>query len=143
MDINGTHQFASATPQQVWNALMNPEVLKSCIPGAEAVEVTTNSLTATIRVNLPFVNGAFTGTANIIEQTPPSHAVLTLDRSGSFGSVKGQVTVDLAPANAGTTLTYSAHADTGGKVGMIPNMALEPAVKSGLGTFFKNLESKI
>jgi carbon monoxide dehydrogenase subunit G len=143
MDINGSHQF-NAAPQQVWNALMNPEVLKSCIPGAQTVEVTTTSVTVTATINTPLpipgLSGkAVTGGANIVEQSAPSHAVLAVDRSGSYGSIKGQVAIDLAPAGAGTTLTYNGHFDTGGMLGMVPG----GVVKGGLDSFFKSLESKV
>lgn len=144
MDINGTHQFANATPQQVWNALMNPEVLKSCIQGAQQVEVTPNAVTvtATLPSAIPMLGGkAITGGANIVEQTPPTHAVLAVDRSGSFGSIKGQMTLDFVAAAAGTTLNYNGHFDTGGMLGMVPGAG--GLAKNALDGFFKNLESKI
>lgn len=144
MDINGSHQFANATPQQVWNALMNPDVLKASIQGAQQVEVTPNAVTvtATLPGAIPMLGGkSITGGANITEQTPPTHAVLSVDRSGSFGSIKGQMTIDLVAAGAGTTLNYNGHFDTGGMIGMVPGVG--GMAKSALDGFFKNVESKI
>jgi uncharacterized protein len=142
MDLSGSQKFA-APPQQVWNALMNPAVLKDCIPGATNVTIANNVITIDASVNVPFISGAFQLAANIVEQTPPSHAKLAVDRTGSFGAIKGDVTIDLAADGAGTNLSYSAHLDLSGKVGMADNPLGKPIVNSALGTFFKNLESKV
>ena len=37
MDIAGTYTF-NAPPDRVWNILMDPQVISSCIPGCEAFE---------------------------------------------------------------------------------------------------------
>ena len=39
MDMQGSRQLA-ITQQQAWDALNNPEVLKTCIPGCDRVEAT-------------------------------------------------------------------------------------------------------
>ena len=39
MDMQGSRSL-SATQQQAWDALNNPEVLKVCIPGCDKVEAT-------------------------------------------------------------------------------------------------------
>ncbi|MBA3822986.1 MAG: SRPBCC family protein [Ktedonobacterales bacterium] len=143
MDLSGSQKF-NAPPQQVWNALMNPTVLKETIPGAQDVQVSGNSITMTVNVSLPVLgSNTFVLGADIQQQTPPSHAVLAIDRSGSFGSIKGHVTIDLAPVDAGTNLTYTAHLDLGGRVGMADNPIGQQAAKSGLNSFFKNLETKV
>jgi carbon monoxide dehydrogenase subunit G len=142
MDLSGSQKF-NAPPQKVWDTLMNPAVLKECIPGAEDVSVNGNQLNFTVHVSLPLLSGSFSLGATIESQTPPTHAVLGVDRSGSYGSMKGQVTIDLAPDGAGTNLTYNAHLDLSGKIGMADNMLGQQAVKAGLGQFFKNLETKV
>ncbi len=142
MDLSGSQKFA-APPQQVWNALMNPAVLKECIPGATNVTIANNVITMDASVNVPMLSGSFELTANIVEQSAPTHAKLAVDRSGSFGSIKGDVTIDLAADGAGTNLTYTSHLDLSGKVGMADNPIGKPFVNSALGTFFKNLESKV
>jgi uncharacterized protein len=143
MDLSGSQKF-NAPPQQVWNALMNPTVLKETIPGAQDVQVSGNTITMTINVSLPMLgSNIFVLGAEIQQQTPPSHAVLGIDRSGSFGSIKGSVTLDLAPDGAGTNLSYNAHLDLGGRAGMADNPIGQAAAKQGLNSFFKNLEAKV
>ena len=143
MDLNGSQKF-NAPPQKVWDTLMNPAVLKECIPGADSVAINGNQVQLAVNVPIPGVGGAISITAVIAEQTPPSHAKLTVDRSGSIGTIKGEIDIDLAADGAGTNLTYKAHFDLGGAAGMFGNNPLgHQAVKSGLNKFFSNLETKV
>jgi carbon monoxide dehydrogenase subunit G len=144
MDFQGSHSFA-APPQRVWSALTDPSVLQQCIPGAREVKFVNNNsaIEATIEISLAGLGGVFTGDAQIVHQTPPSQIVLSIDRTGSYGTLKGQATINLAAEGTGTNLTYSAHIDRSGRIGMVPDMIAQPAAKAGLGQFFKNLESKI
>ena len=142
MDFQGSHKFAAA-PQQVWTAMMNPAVLQACIPGVDEVTMSGNTINMRINVNTPFLKGEFAIPAEIVSQTPPSNAVLHIDRTGSYGTIKGQATINLAPDGAGTNLTYTVHADLSGKAGMANNMIGEQAAKAALGQFFKNLDSKV
>jgi carbon monoxide dehydrogenase subunit G len=142
MDLSGSQKF-NAPPQQVWNALMDPTVLKQCIPGAKEVSVSGNQINIIINVTVPMLSGEFNLGTTILEQNPPNHAVLGIDRTGSYGSLKGNVTIDLAPEGAGTNLTYTAHIDLGGRIGMADNMIGKAAAQNGLNQFFKNLESKV
>ncbi len=142
MDFRGSHKFA-APPQQVWDALNNPTVLKDAIPGAEEVTVNGNTINIRININTPILSGEFALPVQIVSQTPPSQVVINIDRAGSYGTIKAQATIDLAADGSGTNLSYSAHADLSGKVGMANNMIGEQAAKAGLNQFFKNLDSKI
>ncbi len=143
MDFNGSYKYA-APPQQVWNALMSPEALKAAIPNAESITFQgTSAIEATIHVNAMVFSGSFTGTAQIISATPPSQLVLGIDRSGSYGALKGQATINLAPEGTGTNMTYTAHFDLSGKVSMADNPIGQQAAKTALNSFFKNLESQI
>ena len=142
MDFHGSHKFA-APPQQVWAALNNPVLLKDSIPGAESVTVNGNTIDINIRVNTPFLSGDFALPAQIVSQNPPSQVVISIDRTGSYGTIKGQATIDLAADGAGTNLTYTSHVDLSGRIGVANNMIGEQAAKAGLGQFFKNLDSKI
>lgn len=142
MDFSGSHKFA-ASPQQVWDALTNPAVLKDAIPGAQSVSINGNTIDATVHVNVPMLSGDFNGQIQIVSTTPPSQLVLGIDRSGGRGSIKGQATINLAPDGAGTNLSYDAHFDLGGVFGMANNPIGQGAAKSGLDTFFKNLEGKL
>lgn len=143
MDFSGTHEFPNATPQQVWSALTNTAALKASIPGAEDVTAQGDTLTVSIRVNALILNDLFIIPVKMASQTPPSQLVADIDRSGSFGSIKGRATITLAPSGSGTDLAYTAHFDLGGKIGAVPDMMATPVAKGQLEKFFKNLGGQI
>ncbi len=142
MDFHGSHKF-SAPPQKVWDALNDPATLKACIPGAQDVQKNGNTFDITIHVSIPMLSGDFALPVQIASQNPPSQVVLTIDRAGSYGNIQAKATIDLAADGAGTNLTYTAHADLSGKIGMANNMIGEQAAKAGLNQFLKNLDSKV
>ena len=142
MDFNGSHKY-NATPAQVYNTLLNPDALKASIPGAEEVKIENQTVTAAIHVNALGVNATFHGSAQIVSASPPAQIVLGIDRSGSYGTLKGQATINLAADGAGTNLTYTAHFDLSGRIGLADNPIGQQVTKGGLNTFFKNLEGQI
>jgi carbon monoxide dehydrogenase subunit G len=143
MDFNGSQHFPAKTPQEVWDALLNPSILKECIPGAQKVTITGDQMSILVNVNLPFLNGEHHINARIAQQTPPSHAVLELERAGASSSLSGTVTIDLVPEGAGTKLDYTAHIVLGGKLGLADNAIGKVGAQSALNNFFKQLESKL
>ena len=61
MDMQGSRQLA-ITQQQAWDALNNPEVLKTCIPGCDRVEATgENQYAIGMAVKIGPVAAKFTG----------------------------------------------------------------------------------
>lgn len=138
MELTGTHTFA-ASPEAVWNALHNSEVLKNTIPGVESVTWQGESaVTATISGIGP-IKGPFSGTVQVEEHTAPSR--LKIVRNGN--SVKGALTVDLTPSGSGTLLTYGATGNLSGPLAMLDNPLTRPVIDSQINQFFTRLESQI
>ncbi|HUY79516.1 MAG TPA: SRPBCC family protein [Ktedonobacterales bacterium] len=140
MDISGTQQFTSS-PQAVWDAFHNASILQSSIPGAQDVSWQGESA-LTLTIALPSV-GPIGGTARavtaqVVENTPPSHMKMTLNR----GPVTATATVDLAPNGSGTALTYNAHAALSGPMGMADGLA-KPIVEGQLKQFFANFQKQV
>jgi len=134
MELNGTHKFA-VPPQAVWNALHDANVLKNSIPGAENVAWQGDAaFTMTGGV------GPFKGTltAQVVEQTPPSHMKFAVTRA----SANGTLTVDLASDGAGTMATYAANIEAGGALGPALAMA-KPIISGQIGQFFSRLDSQL
>jgi carbon monoxide dehydrogenase subunit G len=142
MDFSGTQHFHS-TPQQVWDALNNPTILKESIPGARDVTITGNAIAITLHISLPMIGGDVTLTPTISQQQPPQHAVLTIDYVSDVSTFKGDVTLDLAADGTGTQLTYRAQLHLTGRIGVADNMIGKTAAQAALNQFFKNLEQKV
>jgi len=146
MEITGS-QKVKAPRQQVFNALLNPEVLKNSIPGCDSAEFvdfpTGRQLKLTVSPNLPGLSGPYTIFLQTGEVIPPSRVVLIAEPSSTLGSVKATCTTDLSEETDGTLLSYNAHASMEGKIAATPEFVLKGAVKLALDQFFKNFEKQV
>jgi len=146
MDIAG-NQKIKAPREQVFQAILNPQVLKNSVPGCESAELVDTpigkQLQLTVAPNFPGFKGPYTVQIRTGEVVAPSRVVLITEPSSSVGTIKAVCTVDLNEDSAGTDLKYNAHADMEGKIASIPEMMLKPAVKGALDHFFKSLEKQL
>ncbi len=143
MKLNGTHKF-KASSAQVFNAILNPEILKSCIPGCSAVRyVNPNSIQVEITTPLPGLRGPYEVVINIVQHQAPHHLELQVVRKGKGGSVNAMSQISLADEADGALLTYNANAELEGPVAMANNPLGQGIVKNSLGSFFKNLDKAV
>jgi carbon monoxide dehydrogenase subunit G len=146
MDVKG-NQKVKAPRQQVFQALLNPEVLKNSVPGCEGAEFvdfpTGRQLKMTISPSIPGLKGPFTVFLQTGEVVPPSRVVLIAEPTSSVGSVKAACTIDLLEEADGTMLNYNAQAVMEGKIAATPDIVVKGAVKVALDQFFKNFEKQV
>ncbi len=147
MEVSGSHKVR-APRQQVFQALLNPEVLKNSIPGCESAEFVispkgTRELKLTVSPNIPGLKGPYTVFVETGEVIAPSRVTLIASPSSSMGSITATCVTDLLDDAAGTQLNYKANAVIEGKIAAIPDMILKSGVKSALDQFFKNFEKQV
>ncbi len=146
MDVSGSNKI-KASRQQVFQALLNPEVLKNSVPGCESAEFvdfpTGRQLKMAVSPDLPGLKGPYTIYLQTGEVIAPSRVVLITEPTSSLGSIKATCAVDLNEVADGTDLNYNAHAEMTGKIAAIPDMILKGTVKGALDRFFKNFEKQV
>lgn len=146
MDISGSQKI-TAPREKVFNALLNPEVLKNSIPGCESAEFVDfpegRQLRLALTTGIPGFKGPFVIFVETGEVVAPSRVVLISEPSSSLGSVKAVCTVDLSEDPVGTNLNYSANAKLAGKIGSVPELVMRPIVKSSLDKFFGGFEKQV
>ncbi len=143
MKLNGTHKF-KASSAQVFNAILNPEILKSSIPGSSSVSyVSPNSIQVELTTPLPGLRGPYEIVINIPRRQEPNFLEMQVVRQGKGGSVNALGEVNLADEADGTLLSYNANADLEGPVSIANNPLGQGIVKNSLSSFFKNLEKAI
>jgi uncharacterized protein len=146
MDISG-NQKIKASQQRVFQALFDPAVLKSSIPGCDSAEYREGpagrELVLTVSPSVPGLKGPYSVPLRTEDVVEPSHLVIVSEPSSSVGSVKARCTVDLVADGDATVVNYAAHATLDGKIGAIPEIIIKPALKGAVDHFFKNLEKQI
>jgi carbon monoxide dehydrogenase subunit G len=145
MDMTGSRQLA-ISQQQAWDALNDPQVLKTCIPGCEKVEQTgDNQYAMAMAVKIGPVSARFNGKIALADVNPPASYTINFEgQGGAAGFGKGNAKVALAPADGGgCELTYSAHAQVGGKIAQVGQRLVDGVAKSMAEDFFKRFDDEM
>jgi uncharacterized protein len=146
MDVSGNQKVKAPRPQ-VFNALLDPEVLKNCVPGCEGAEFvdfpTGRQLKLVVSPNIPGLKGPYNVFLQTGEVVAPSRVVLIAEPKSSVGSIKATCIIDLTDDAEGTQLNYSGHAEIEGKIAATPDIVMNGAMKMALGQFFKNFEKQV
>ncbi|MBE0626893.1 MAG: carbon monoxide dehydrogenase subunit G [Burkholderiales bacterium] len=137
MEMTG-EQVIPAAQAEVWRALNDPEVLKSCIAGCESIErrSDTEYAVATMAAIGP-VRARFRGKLLLADLDPPNSYSLSFDgQGGAAGFGKGTARVSLAAEGAATRLRYAVQAQVGGKLAQIGSRLIDGVAKKMADDFF-------
>lgn len=143
MKLNGTHKF-KASSSQVFNAVLNPAVLKSCIPGCESVEyLDADTVRVSLTTPLPGLKGPYAIPITIIQRQEPNFFEFQVQRKGGGASVNATGKINLTDELDGALLVYNAKAELTGAAAIANNLLGERTIKGSLNSFFKNLDAAI
>ena len=144
MEQSGEHRIA-APRDRVWAALNDPEVLKRCIDGCEALDHTgPDTLTAKVRARVGPVSAAFTGDIALKDVDPPNGYALEVSaRGGAAGFAKGVARVSLADDGEMTLLSYKAEGQVGGKLAQVGQRLVDAAARKTADDFFTAFASAV
>jgi carbon monoxide dehydrogenase subunit G len=143
MDMKG-EQLIAAPQADVWKALNDTAVLKSCVPGCESIDpVGPNEYMVLMVAKVGPVSAKFKGRLMLSDMKPPESYSISFDgQGGAAGFAKGGAWVKLAPAEGGTLLAYDVKANVGGKLAQIGSRLIDAAAKKVADDFFNNFQRK-
>ena len=143
MDITGSYTF-NAPPERVWNLLMDPASISSCIPGCEAFEPAgEDRYRVRLNVALAAITGSYDGTIVILEKNAPQSYRLTADGQGKPGFVKGDSAISLRADGATTVVDVKGTVQTGGPIARLGQRLVSGVAKMMMDRFFGCLQGKI
>ena len=143
MNITATYSFPAA-PTEVWKLLMDPEAIKSCLPGCRELRpVGDNRYQAEMTIGVAAVSGSFSATVELLEQVPPQSYRLSVDATGKPGFAKGSAMIVLSATPSGTEIQVTASAEVGGLIARVGQRLIEGVAKMTMDRFFSCLASRI
>lgn len=147
MDMQGSRRL-DATQQQAWDALNDPEVLKTCIPGCDKVErIADDRYAIGMALKIGPVSAKFNGKITLSDiNAPESYTIGFEGQGGAAGHGKGTAKVKLTPAEdeaKGCLLSYTVAAQVGGKIAQLGQRLVDGAAKSIAEDFFKRFDQEM
>ena len=143
--IEGQERIA-APIGTVWEALNDPEILRSSIPGCtDLARASDNAMTATVVLKIGPIKATFTGEVTLSNIRPPkSYTISGAGKGGIAGFAKGSADVALSEDGPeATILKYQAKADVGGKIAQLGSRLIVSTSKKLAGQFFSNFNKTI
>lgn len=130
MDIAGDYTF-DAPQKMVWDALQDPHVLGSIMPGGKRFEkVADNQFEGVLEVKVGPVQGTFQGEINLSDIVEPVSYQMQVDGKGAPGFVKATGKVHLETRDSHTFMEYSGQAHVGGRIASVGQRLMDSAARS-------------
>ncbi|MBO6884150.1 MAG: carbon monoxide dehydrogenase subunit G [Marivita sp.] len=135
----------AASPEEVWSAILDPEVLKACVPGCTEMSGSAEEgFEATVVQKVGPVKATFKGTVVLSDMVPGQSLTLTGEgKGGAAGFAKGGADVRLVPVEGGTELHYDVDAKVGGKLAQLGSRIIDGFAKKMADQFFSNFQSAV
>lgn len=134
-----------APRETVYRALSDAEILKSCIPGCEELNKSSDTeLQAKIMLKVGPVKARFAGTVTLDPTGAPERFTLSgQGNGGAAGFAKGGAEVELEDRGEETLLKYTAKADIGGKIAQLGSRLVQSTAKKLSAQFFQRFSESL
>jgi uncharacterized protein len=143
MEVRATYSF-DAPASRVWNALMDPAIVCSCIPGCRELRPAgDNRYETELAVAVSVVTGTFKGSIALEDQVPNRSYKLVVEGSGAAGFVRGHSTVTLNEDSAKTVVDVVGDVQVGGAIARVGQRLLSGVSKMMMDRFFDCLGKKV
>ena len=132
-----------APREVVFAAILDPEVLKDCIPGASSVEGNaTDGYEAVVTQKVGPVKATFKGAVQMSEIVENEKITISGEgKGGAAGFAKGGAVVTLEELGPELTkLSYDVEAKVGGKLAQLGSRIIDGFAKKMADQFFANLQ---
>jgi carbon monoxide dehydrogenase subunit G len=134
-----------AAPETVWAAILNPEVLKACVPGCESMTGSAaEGYEAVVVQKVGPVSARFTGVIQLSDIVEGREVTISGEgKGGPAGFAKGSAKVTMTPEGEGTLLAYEVNANVGGKLAQLGSRIIDGFAKKMADQFFERFQQTI
>jgi hypothetical protein len=143
MDISGSYTFP-VPPGRVWDLLMDPAVIASCIPGCDRFEPDgEDRYRVRLNMALAAITGTYDGTVAVSEKVPHASYRLTVEGQGRPGFVNGSAAISLRADGDATIVQVDAAVQTRGAIARLGQRLVGGVSHMMMDRFFTCLQSKL
>jgi len=145
MHMSDTREI-KAPREVVWAAILDPEVLKQCVPGCtEMTGSPEEGFEATVVQKVGPVKATFKGQVVLSNRNEPESLTLSGEgKGGAAGFAKGSADVTLTDKGGDVTeLHYEVDAKVGGKLAQLGSRIIDGFAKKMADQFFTNLQDAV
>lgn len=143
MELSGSYTF-TAPPNTVWNLLVDPRVIASCLPGCDRLEpIGEDRYRAELTLAVASISGQYSGTVAMLDKQPPHAYRLVVEGTGNPGFLKGEATIELKQEGETTTVTVKGQGQVGGLMARVGQRLLGAVSKMMMDRFFACLQQKV
>ncbi|WP_284164396.1 carbon monoxide dehydrogenase subunit G [Frigidibacter sp. SD6-1] len=134
-----------ADTDTVWRAILDPEVLKACIPGCENLTGSPEAgYEAVVAQKIGPVSARFAGVVSLSDLRPGEGLTLSGEgKGGAAGFAKGSAQVSFAAEGDATRLTYTVDANVGGKIAQLGSRLIDSFAKKLADQFFERFQAAV
>ena len=143
VELIGDYEFP-VSPDVLWDALQDPDLLARVLPGCQKMEkVADNEFKGNIKISMGPVQGAFQGTVVYSKLQPPESLTLVVNARGPSGIVNGEGALTLTATPTGTLLTYQGEGQVGGRMASVSQRLMESSAKAITKQSLQSLEKQV
>ncbi|APE45390.1 carbon monoxide dehydrogenase [Sulfitobacter alexandrii] len=134
-----------ADRETVFAALLDPEVLKACVPGCQEMSGSPkDGFEATVVQKVGPVKATFRGAVQLSDMHRPQRLTITGEgKGGAAGFAKGGAQVRLEQDGPRTVLHYEVEAKVGGKLAQLGSRIIDGFAKKMADQFFSNFQDVV
>ena len=138
-------RIIAASPEKVWAYLLDPEILRECVPGCQSLTGDVeNGFEATVVQKVGPVKAKFKGTVHLSElNAPHSLRISGKGEGGVAGFARGGADVTLEADELGTKLSYVVKAQIGGKLAQLGSRIIDSFVSQMANKFFETFQGEV
>ena len=143
MTVDGSYVF-NAPRERVWQLLMDPDVIASCIPGCEGLTPAGDDCyQAKVVAVVAAIAGSYEGTVCMKDKVVPESYRLVVEGQGRHGFVNGESQITLKADGATTVVGVTGTMDVGGVIARVGQRLLGTVSKMMMDRFFAALQAKV
>lgn len=129
----------------IWAGLLDPDVLKECVPGCTAMSGSADTgFEATVTQKVGPVKATFKGAVQLSDMIEnQSLTIIGEGKGGPAGFAKGGAKVRLEANGDTTILHYDVEANVGGKLAQLGSRIVDGFAKKMADQFFANFQDAV